>query len=751
MKQLIQSYRTGELGVFEVPAPGCPKRGALIETSASLVSAGTEKMLLELARKSLIGKARARPDLVRQVFDKMRREGVRNTLEKVFTKLDTPIPLGYSCAGRVLEVGEEVAGLAVGDRVACGGAGYANHGEINAVPRNLLVKVPDAVEDIEAAFVTVGAIALQGVRQAGPRLGEVVAVIGLGLIGQLTAQLLKANGCRVVGSDPDPDKRRQADQSGIDRVCAPEQLIEAAAELSRGHGVDATIVCASTASRQPVIDAGSITRAKGRVVVVGVVGLEVPRDLYYRKELDLRLSMSYGPGRYDPQYEEQGLDYPYPHVRWTEQRNFEAFLGLVADRKVNPRALVTHRFDFAEALSAYALLEGKSEQPYLGIVLIYGAGANGEAKRRRSLELRLIGAASDAVRIGCIGAGNFARAMLLPKLSRMAEVELRTLVTATGISARAAGAKFGFARIATDAEEVFGDETINTVLIATRHNSHGPLVARALAAGKHVFVEKPLCLTRAELEGIRAAAGGNGRSGCPQDGSGPAPRQPAGPADSAGPKASDRAPGAPGILMVGFNRRFSPFVRRIKQELGERPAALVYRVNAGVIPGDVWIQDRAIGGGRIIGEVCHFIDTCVYLAGSLPRTVQAACVRQPGAAIPDEDNVNILLGFENGSTAAIHYFAYGHGKVPKETLEVFADGFCAQLNDFRELTLYRQGARIERLKDRNQDKGFQAELEAFFHGVRTGLPPIPLESLCAVTAATFQVLEALRGNERVGE
>jgi len=362
MKQLIQSFKTGELGLFDVPAPVCEKNGALVQTTVSLVSAGTEKMLVDFAKKSMLAKAKDRPDLVKQVIDKMKKEGVRNTLEKVFTKLDTPIPLGYSLAGRVVEVGSELSGINIGDRVACGGAGYANHAEINYVPKNLMVKIPDGVDDIDASFVTVGAIALQGVRQTSPLLGEKVAVMGLGLLGQLTVQLLKANGCKVIGSDIDTDKMALAKKLGCDEVCHAGELISKANEFTNGYGVDAVIIAASTSSNQPITDAAEISRMRGRVVLVGMVGMDVPRNTYYKKELEIKLSMAYGPGRYDPEYEEKGIDYPYDLVRFTEQRNFEAFLGLIQEGKITPKELITHSYDFDDAMSAYDLLEGRIKE-----------------------------------------------------------------------------------------------------------------------------------------------------------------------------------------------------------------------------------------------------------------------------------------------------------------------------------------------------------------------------------------------------
>ncbi|NOQ50958.1 MAG: zinc-binding dehydrogenase [Desulfuromonadaceae bacterium] len=721
MKQLIQSYKTGELGLFDVPPPVSDTNGILVTTTASLVSAGTEKMIVDIAKKSLLGKAKARPDLVKQVVDKMKQEGIKNTLEKVFNKLDTPIPLGYSCAGRVIQVGAQVDGFSVGDRVACGGAGYANHSEINYVPQNLCVKIPDGVDDLDASFVTVGAIALQGVRQAEPSLGERVAVIGLGLLGQLTVQLLKANGCKVLGCDLDPDKLVLVEKLGADSVCSPADMIATASAFSNGHGVDCVIITASTVSNQPIVDAGEISRLRGKVVVVGMVGMDVPRNSYYRKELDLRLSMAYGPGRYDPEYEEKGHDYPFSYVRWTEQRNFEAFLGLIAEGKVTPKALVTHQFDFDDALKAYDLLEGKGKEKYLGIVLNYpNADSYLESARAGSLSRSVklndqhkSGLSSDNISYGLIGAGNFAKSVILPNLTKVGGFDPVALCTATGVSAHAVGSKHGFAEIMTDSEAVFANPRINTVLITTRHNTHADCVLRALKAGKQAFVEKPLCINPAELEEIEQLY---------------RPMQAAG-----------KAP----VLTVGFNRRFAPLISKMKEAVGEQPLAVTYRVNAGVIPRDVWIQDPEVGGGRIVGEVCHFVDTCSFLAGSNPVSVFATCVRKADRSVPDEDNLSILLNFANGSTAAIHYLAYGSRQVPKEWIELSTGSKTMQLNDFRELIIF-DGSRKEKHKSANQDKGFQAEFTAFREGVRSGVAPIPFDSICATTRTTFAILESLR-------
>jgi len=709
MKQLIQSFKTGELGLFDVPAPICQENGCLVHTSVSLVSAGTEKMLVDFAKKSMIQKAKDRPDLVKQVIDKMKKEGVRNTLEKVFTKLDTPIPLGYSLAGKVIEVGKNVSGLNIGDRVACGGAGYANHAEINYVPKNLMVKIPDGVDDIDASFVTVGAIALQGVRQTNPLLGEKIAVMGLGLIGQLTIQLLKANGCKVIGSDIDPDKIALAKKLGADEVCYASDLIKKANEFSNGYGVDAVIITASTMSNQPIIDAADISRMRGRVVIVGMVGMDIPRNEYYKKELGIKLSMAYGPGRYDPNYEEKGIDYPYDLVRFTEQRNFEAFLGLIEEGKITPKEILTHQFDFDEAMKAYDLLEGRIKEKYLGIVLKYNRDINLEDEKIVQRTSKKI--TNDKINIGLIGAGNFTKSVILPNLQKVSGYELVGLCTATGVSAEGTGKKYNFKYITTDNKEIFKNKEINSVIITTRHNEHAKLVLEALKAKKHIFVEKPLCIYEEELEEIK-----------------------------------DNYTGEV-VLQVGFNRRFAPMIQKIKQNISA-PIAINYRINAGIIPKDIWIQDREIGGGRIIGEVCHFIDTCSFLTGSKVKSVFATNLKKDDKSIPDEDNVSIILNYENGSMATITYYAYGDNSMPKEYIEVFGNGVSISMNDFRELITY-SNSKAKKEKSSNQDKGFVNEFKAFKESIKNGKEAIEFDSIYNTTKTTFKILESLKTNKVV--
>jgi predicted dehydrogenase/threonine dehydrogenase-like Zn-dependent dehydrogenase len=712
MHQILQSYRTGELWLAQVPAPALRNGGAIVRTAASLVSAGTERMIIELAKKSLLGKARARPDLVKKVFAKIKTEGLSQTLEKVFAKLDTPIPLGYSCAGTVVEVGAGVSGIKPGDRVACGGAGYATHADLNYVPKNLMVKIPSGVSFEDASFTTLGAIAMQGVRQADVRLGERVVVIGLGLLGLLTVQILKASGCSVLGSDPDQGRCELARQLGAD-VAIASDLVDSAASFSEGHGADAVIITAATQSNQPIEDAAEICRVKGRVVVVGVVGMDVPREPFYKKELDLRLSMSYGPGRYDASYEEGGHDYPIGYVRWTEQRNMQSFLDLVAAGKVTPAKLVTHHFDISEALGAYELLETVGAK-YLGIVINYPAADSIDVVR--TIELRTV-QATPQIGVGFIGAGNFAKAVLIPAIKKLGGVELVGLCTATGLSAAETAKKYDFGYATTDHQKILSDARINTVFIATRHDTHASLAAAALAAGKHVFVEKPLCVKPdqiAEYEQAILSSAAAGR-----------------------------------CLMVGFNRRFSPHTRAIREAFASRgtPMFITYRINAGLVPRESWLHDEELGGGRIVGEFCHFVDWCEAVIGSIPVNVTAECIGTDDSRLKSEDSVAVNIRYEDGSVATIQYVSLGSSELPKERAEVYADGAVAVMADFVKTTFH--GIKRSSLRTK-QDKGFAGELCAFLDAIRRGgEAPISSASLARTTRITFAILDSLRTGKTI--
>ncbi len=699
MKQVLQSYRTGEISITDIPAPGeAEPGGVLVRTGASLVSAGTERMAMDLGRKSLIGKARARPDLVAKVLQKVGRDGVIATARSVFAKLDVPNPLGYSCAGTVLDAHD--APFAIGDRVACAGAKVANHAEFNAVPRNLCARVPEELTDEEAAFVTVGAIALHGVRLATLALGERVAVIGLGLIGQIAMQLCRAQGCTVLGVDLDPEKLKLARTLGCDSVAQPDTATEAMLALSRGRGADAVIICAAADSNAPVELAGELARDRGRVVVVGAVGMNVPRRPYYDKELVFLQSRSYGPGRYDPQYEDKGVDYPIGYVRWTEQRNMESFLEAVASGRVDVKRLISHRFPIERAEEAYRLISGETGERFLGVVLTYG----GEAQADKTVSLTTSDSRQrERAGLAFVGAGGFATGVLVPAFARISSTRLVSIGSGRGVTARHLAEKFHFSKATTDLAEQIKDPAVDAVVIATRHNLHAEQTALALEAGKHVFVEKPLALNEEQLARVLAAREKSGR-----------------------------------LLMVGFNRRFSPLARELKSRFGARrgPLVMQYRVNAGVIPDGSWIKDLAIGGGRVIGEACHMIDLCGYLSDAVPVRVFA---ERAGAS---EDDVAITIRFSDGSVATITYASCGDPAYPKERLEVLGDGALAILEDFRSLE-FAHGKRA-RAASMLQDKGHAAECQAFVDAVRrNGPPPISYESLAATTRATFGALTSL--------
>jgi polar amino acid transport system substrate-binding protein len=713
MKQVLQNLKTGQLAVTDVPPPAAQRGRVLVRTAASLISAGTERAAVDMGKKSLLGKARERPDLVRQVLQKAKNEGLLNTFNAVRTRLGSSLALGYSASGIVAGVGEDVTEFRAGDRVACAGLGFASHAEMLAVPKNLCVRLPDEVSFDAGAFGTLGAIALQGVRLAEPTLGEAFVVIGLGLLGQLTVQLLKTNGCRVFGIDLDQKRLDLALELGAD-ACAlnNDDVQRSVLEWSRGRGADAVLITAATQSNQPVELAGEISRLKGRVVAIGTVGLDVPRNLYFKRELTLKISMSYGPGRYDPDYEERGQDYPFGYVRWTEGRNIEAFLDLVAGGRVQVEPLITHRFTIEEGERAYQLITGEVKEPYLGILLNYDT----ERELARRIEIRKQTAPerstslAPAVRLGLIGAGNYAKSMLLPNF-KAAGVDFRAIATRSGVSARDIGEKYNFQYCAADADEVIGDAEVNLLVIATRHDLHAELARRTLERGRHVFVEKPLALTDEELESVLAAAADGDAQ-----------------------------------LMVGFNRRFSPLARAAREFFKGRsaPLSISYRVNAGHIPRDHWVHDPREGGGRIIGEVCHFIDLMQFLTGALTTRVYAESITSRNHETVDEDSVFITLRFADGSNGSIAYLAQGDKAMPKERVEIFGEGKIFVLDDFRSATSFREG-RQESIKLRNQDKGQADEIRAACALVLEGkAAPIALDDLAATTRATFRIRESLR-------
>ena len=694
----------------DVPPPAVQRGHLLVRTAASLISAGTEKSKVDLGKKSLLGKAKDRPDLVKKVIDKARSEGLMSTFTAVKAKLETAIPMGYSAAGTVIEIGEGVSGFSVGDRVACGGAGFASHAEMISVPKNLCVRMPDEVSFDEAAFGTLGAIALQGVRLAKPTLGEAVVVIGLGLLGQITVQLLKANGCRVFGVDTDESKFDLAKELGAENCVTPDDARAIVDQWSRGRGADAVLITAATRSNDPIELAGEISRLKGRVVVVGLVGMDVPRETYYERELTLQLSMSYGPGRYDAEYEERGHDYPFAYVRWTEGRNIEAFLDMVARGSIDLARLITHRFPIENGGDAYKLISGDAKEPYLGILLQY------DAVKELSSEIKLKPAGANtakAVRIGMIGAGSYARKFLLPNF-KSAGAEFCSIATASGLSARDIGGQYGFASCVSDTDQVIEDAAANLIVIATRHDTHAELARRALEQNKHVFVEKPLAMNDAALDAVIAAAA----------------------------KSSGR-------LMVGYNRRFSPSARQANEFFKNRqsPLSISYRVNAGRIGRDSWIQDPIQGGGRTIGEVCHFIDLMHFLTGSVTTRVYAEAIASQNHEVIAEDSVFITLRFADGSNGTIAYLAEGDKALPKERIEIFGEGKTFVIDDFRRTTSYKNGKETTK-KSISQDKGQADEVRVVCEFVKNGTgAPIGLSDLVATTQATFGILESLRSGE----
>jgi polar amino acid transport system substrate-binding protein len=715
MKQVLQNRKTGEVAVVDVPVPAVQRGRVVVRAAASLISSGTERAAVEQARKSLMREARERPDLVKSVVEKARTEGLLQTLGAVRDKLAASQALGYSASGIVVEAGNDVAEFSAGDRVACAGVGFASHAEAISVPKNLCVHLPPRVDFEEGAFGTLGAIALQGVRLAEPTLGEAVVVIGLGLLGQLTVQLLKANGCRVFGIDLDPDRVGLANELGAEAGCvADKKSQKAVGEWTRGRGADAVLITAATDSNQPLELAGEISRLKGRVVVVGTTGLEVPRQSFYTRELALKISMSYGPGRYDPAYEERGQDYPFGYVRWTEQRNIEAFLDLVASGQINVARLITHRFPVEDAGRAYELISGGLNEPYLGVLLQYDTARELEREITISARPAASRRPEKQVRIGLIGAGDYVRSVLLPHF-KTAGADFCSIATASGVSARDVGNKFGFARAVSDADAVINDREVNLVVIGTRHDLHAGLARQALESGRHVFVEKPLALADEELNDLLQTAENSA-----------------------------------GALMAGFNRRFAPLAAKAKEFFARRsaPLSILYRVNAGRVSTGHWIQNEE-GGGRIVSEVCHFVDLMQYWTAAPPVSVFAEAIASSNHEIVNEDSVFITLRFADGSNGCIAYLAEGDKKLAKERVEIFSGGSVFVLDDFRSALLYQNG-REEKLNLRSQDKGQAGEVRAVCKTVLDGSPaPISLEELAATTRATFRIRDSLRTRARV--
>lgn len=721
MKQVLQNLRTGDLKVEDVPAPAFRAGGILVKNHFSLVSAGTEKTSVDSGRKSLLQKARSRPEDVKRLLNEIRQTGFLAAYRKVMSKLNSYKSMGYSSAGVVIAVDPLVSDFTVGDRVACAGAGYANHADIVFVPKNLAVKVPDSVGLDEAAYATIGSIALQGIRQAEPSLGESFVVIGLGLVGLLAVQILKANGCSVFGIDIDPQNVELAKKLGADngaiRTADVKSMIHS---FTAGYGADGVIIAAATKSSDPLSLAGEITRDRSRIVMIGETGMNVPRAPYYMKELELKLSRSYGPGRYDPSFEEQGNDYPIGYVRWTENRNMREFIKLVGEKKVDVRGLTTHKFHIEEGEKAYALISGKSAEKYIGILLQYdqetGRSSASHPKAISSSGARPESAPFRArpLNVGFIGAGSFAQSNLLPALAGISNVSLQTVCTSSGVTAKSAQNQFGFSGITTNADDIISDTNIGTVFIATRHNLHASLALRSLKSGKNVFVEKPLALNEDELISIAEFYRAHDEKDLP-------------------------------LLMVGFNRRFAPLTAAVKshfKDVGE-PIVVNCRINAGFVPKTHWTQDPVEGGGRIVGEVCHFVDLIQFITDSRISKIMAESVASGNKGIVDNDNASITLRMKNGSLGIITYLANGDMSLPKERIEVTAGKRAAVIDNFQVAYLFSKGSR-KKIGNGKTDKGITSEVKAFMRAVQSsGLPLISFDDLINSSLTTFRILTAL--------
>lgn len=738
MKQVVQNYKSGELAVLDVPVPGCKPGGVLVRSAYSLISTGTELMKVSEAGMSMLGKARSRPDQVAKVMQSVATNGVGATYRKVMGKLDSYTPLGYSLCGVVEQVGTGIDDVAVGDLVACAGNEHALHAELNWVPKNLYARVPDGLAPRHAAFGTVGSIAMQGVRRGEPQLGDTALVIGLGLIGQLVVQLLAASGVRVVGVDPDPVRCELAERLGAAACGDPASAAveSSVAELTGGHGVDQVYLAAGGGSNQPVELAARLCRDRGRVVDIGKCRLDLPWNAYYEKELDVRFSRSYGPGRYDPEYELEGRDYPIGYVRWTERRNLACFLDLLARGSVDVEPLVSHVAAFDDAVETYQRLKdgdlkavavlfrypghpsraAEAEAPVVAVPAVRRPGGGVSTPTGPTpTGSTPTGSAKAPVRLAFVGAGNYATSMLLPHLARRDGVELSTVVTTTALSAANAQRKFGFAEATTDLDAVLGDKSIDAVFVVTRHSSHAELTRKALLAGKTVFVEKPLALTEDELAGVLAAVEESG---------------------------NDR-------LQVGFNRRFAPLLNEARKRFGARtgPASLRYLVNAGRLQHGSWYLQQGTEGSRFAGEGGHFIDTASWLLEADPVSVYAVTT----SGNEGSGDIQVVLRYPDGSTATISYVTTGPAGFPKETLDLIADGKVLRLDDFVRTAVYDGRKRwVSSRLPKARDKGQSAELAAFIKAVRTGGPmPVPLESLVATTAATLAVQTGLAGGAPV--
>ena len=687
MKQVKLDLKTGEVKVVDVPIPSIESGEVLVHNKFSLISGGTELHLIELGKKSLIAKAKARPDLAHLFFNRVKRDGFLTAYKQAMSRLDKPEALGYSSSGEIIAVGTNVKDLKIGDRVACGGAGFASHAEIVAIPRNLCVRLPNNVDCRDASFTTVGSIAMQGIRNADVKIGENVVVIGLGLIGQLAVQLLKIAGCQVFGVDLDEKKINLALALGADKALLSnlDNLEYKIMEFFEGNGADAVIITAATHSNDPVNLAGNIARDKAKIVIVGNVGMDIPREMYYKKELNVIVSRSYGPGRYDRNYEDKSIDYPIGYVRWTENRNMQAFIKILEEKKLRLDELISHKFMIDDAERAYELIMEK--KPYLGILLEYPDHFDHIDRLIINKEANFKQLNNEIITLGVIGAGNFAASTLLPSLKKINNIKLKGLAATTGLSVHSIAKKFGFEYCTTDYKKILSDNEIDAVLIATNNVNHASLTVESLQAGKHVFVEKPLAVTEEQLNKVVEAHNKN-----------------------------------PGIVMVGFNRRFAPLGLKLKKFFEDRigPMVALYRVNAETIPSDHWIYDIEQGGGRIITECCHFIDFLQYIVNSRIIDIHTKMISNNNFKPKNVENCIITISFEDGSIGTIIYTNKGDDAYSKEMCEFFSDGSVASLIDFRKLEFISNGQRKKFIKRFSLDKGHYGELKKFIEMITNG-------------------------------
>jgi predicted dehydrogenase/threonine dehydrogenase-like Zn-dependent dehydrogenase len=707
MKQVIQNYKTGEIELVEVPAPICGKNELLIENKNSLISAGTEKLMINLAKKSLLGKAKERPDLVKKVIDKIRTDGLMEAYKQSMARLENPVPLGYSSAGLVKEIGSGVGDFSVGDRVACIGPEYASHAEIISVPKNLCVKIPEEVDFESASFVALGGIALHAVRVSKSEIGDNVAVLGLGLLGQIAVQILKASGCNVFGVDVDESKLELAKKFGADDVSTPEKLFGKYNDFTSGNGFDSVIIFASTKSNQPIEQAAEIARDRGKIIAPGMVNFNLPRKLFYDKELKLIVSRSWGPGVADENYERKCIDYPISYVRWTANRNIKAFLDLLNKGKVNLNPLITHKYKIDNALSAYDMILNKKEK-YIGVILDYPELEN--KLGRKILNDKRQFSKKNKVNVGLIGVGLFVKGTMAPILKDIKNVNIKGIAASKGFTLEGISQKLRSEYKTTDYKEILNDKDIDAVIVAVPHNLHSKFIIESLNAKKDVFSEKPLCLNKDQLEEIiESYSQSNNR------------------------------------LMVGFNRRFSPFSTFLKEKIDKKePKVINCRVNVGYLPKDIWVHDKEIGGGNIIGEVCHFVDLIQYFTDSLPFEVSAFSVSSKREDVFGEDNIIINLKMEDGSVGNIVYTTLGNKSFPRERIEIFSNNKVGVIDNFKSVTFFDGSKRIEK-RGLSLDRGHKKEYESFIESVLGGKDsPVSFKDYVATTLATFKISESLR-------